>query len=65
MLTEGTNTIDFLYKTATIVDAGPNGEVEGSQATVGIQQSGTTNTPYACHKAFLTKLPFAIRFTPQ
>ncbi len=65
VLTQGTNTIDFLYQTATGADGGLDNIVEGVNATVGLQALHVM--PYtkdSCAATFLTSLPYAIRFTP-
>jgi len=67
VLSETTDTIDFLYGTAQ----GPSGldtTVAGSTATVGIQsyQSGSLQyTAWSCVKAFITAVPLDVRFTPN
>jgi hypothetical protein len=67
VLSETSNTIDFVYGTAQ----GPSGldaTVAGSTATVGVQsyQSGSLQyTAWSCDKAFITATPLDVRFTPN
>lgn len=68
ILTQTTNTIDFVYETA--VGAGGDGgdpSVEGSTASVGMQiPMGMSElyVKYSCNTPFITSTPFAVRFTP-
>jgi hypothetical protein len=66
VLTQGTNTIDFLYKTATGADGGLDAIVAGANATVGLQALHIMPyTKYSCASTFIQSTPFAIRFTPM
>jgi len=67
VLTQTTNTLDFMYQTAAGADGGIDPAVSGTSATVGIQ--GTAGgkfaaTPYSCAAGFLTSTPLVVRFTP-
>jgi hypothetical protein len=67
VLSETTETIDFVYGTAQGTSAG-DATVEGSTATVGIQsyQSGSLQySAWSCDKTFLTATPLDVRFTPN
>jgi hypothetical protein len=67
VLTETTNTIDFMYQTMSGSDGGVDSYVGGSHATVGIQGKSGGNfvyTAYACAKSFITSTPLDVRFTP-
>jgi hypothetical protein len=65
VLTQGTNTIDFLYQTMTGADGGLDNVVKGANATVGVQALHISPyTPASCAATFITSTPFAIRFTP-
>jgi len=66
VLTQGTNTIDFLYQTATGADGGLDTIAAGVNATVGLQALHINPyTKYSCDTTFIPSTPFAIRFTPQ
>ncbi|HTQ48554.1 MAG TPA: hypothetical protein VMI75_37615, partial [Polyangiaceae bacterium] len=66
VLTQGTNTIDFLYQTAIGGDGGLDSIAAGVNATVGLQALHIMPyTQYSCDSTFITSTPFAIRFTPQ
>jgi hypothetical protein len=67
VVTQTTNTIDFMYQTATTADGGVDTTVSGITATVGIQglPGGTfAATPYSCAAGFLKTTPLVVRFTP-
>jgi hypothetical protein len=67
VLTETTNTIDFMYQTAGGADGGLDPTVAGANATVRLQakQGGPlVTTQYSCAKAFITQTPLDLRFTP-
>ena len=67
VLTQTTNTLDFMYETATGADGGLDPTVQGKGATVGIQGMPAGKfaaTPYSCAAAFLTSTPFVVRFAP-
>jgi hypothetical protein len=67
VLTQGTNTLDFMYQQAAGVDGGIDPTVAGATATVGIQApSGGTlaYTPYSCGTTFISSTPFDVRFAP-
>ena len=66
VLTEGTNTIDLMYGTATGVDGGLDNVVAGASATVGAQALQITEyTKYSCMAAFIPSTPFDVRLTPH
>ena len=67
VLTQTTNTLDFMYQTATGADGGIDPTVSGMSATVGIQGmpgGKFAATPYSCAAAFLKSTPLVVRFTP-
>ena len=67
VLTQTTNTLDFMYLTATGADGGTDSTVSGITATVGIQglAGGVfAYTPYSCAAGFLKTTPFVVRFAP-
>jgi len=67
VLTQTTNTIDFMYQTATGADGGIDSIVSGTTATVGIQGmpgGKFAATPYSCAAGFLKSTPLVVRFTP-
>ncbi|HEX8791051.1 MAG TPA: hypothetical protein VF765_08855 [Polyangiaceae bacterium] len=66
VLTQGTNTIDFLYQTMANGDGGSDTLVQGVNATVGMQALHINPyTPYSCTTTFVPSTPFAVRFTPH
>lgn len=66
VLTQGTNTIDFLYQTMAGADGGLDNTVAGANATVGVQALHIMPyTKYSCAATFIQSTPFAIRFTPH
>jgi hypothetical protein len=69
VLTETTNTVDFVYGTAMGGGgAALDSTVAGATATVGIQSYADGSHEYAaysCAKAFLTSTPFDVQFTPN
>jgi hypothetical protein len=67
VLTQTTNTLDFMYETATGADGGIDSTVSGMNATVGIQGmpgGKFAATPYSCAAGFLKTTPLVARFTP-
>jgi hypothetical protein len=67
VLTQTTNTLDFMYQTATGADGGTDSTVSGITATVGIQGLAGGKfaaTPYSCAAAFLKTTPLVVRFAP-
>jgi len=65
VLTQGTNTVDFLYQTLLGADGGLDPTVEGANASVGMQLSSTTYSVYSCNVTYISSTPYAVRFTPQ
>ena len=67
VLTQTTNTVDFMYQTVAGADGGLDPTVAGANATVGMQAvQGTTlvYTPVSCNATFITKTPLDVRLTP-
>jgi hypothetical protein len=67
VLTQTTNTLDFMYQTATGPDGGTDSTVSGTSATVGIQGmpgGKFAATPYSCAAGFLKTTPLVVRFAP-
>ncbi len=67
VLSQSTNTIDFVYKTMDGgMEAGLDPIMEGVFATVGLQlgNGSMVSTPYSCNTTFIPSLPFDLRFTP-
>lgn len=66
VLTQTTNTIDFMYGTASGADGGIDPNVAGTNATVLIQYPATPElvSQVSCNKTFIPSTPFDVRFTP-
>jgi len=67
VLTQGTNTIDFMYDVAAGPDGGLDTTVAGATATVGIQLPTSGSVEFAavsCDTTFIPSTPYNVRFTP-
>jgi hypothetical protein len=68
VLTQGTNTIDFMYDVAAGPDGGLDTTVSGATATVGIQLPTSTSLEFAkvsCDTTFIPSMPYDVRFAAQ
>jgi hypothetical protein len=69
-LTQGTNTVDFMYVIGQNADGGgedggdPLAEEAQAHATVGIQGGFSVYTPISCKQPFIPSSHYDIRFTP-
>jgi hypothetical protein len=65
VLSEGSNTIDFMYETMSSgADAGINASLGGASATVGMQNGQGLDTPISCNAQFIQSTPYNIHLAP-